>query len=81
MLPTGRTFYKMSGSGNDFVILDATRAPAPEFLVAATVQSICARATGIGAGGRTSLIRGIGIGVGLRTDPRVGVDGTSPRKV
>ena len=51
MLPTGRTFYKMSGSGNDFVILDATRAPAPEFLVAATVQSICARATGIGADG------------------------------
>ena len=51
MLPTGRTFYKMSGSGNDFVILDATRTPAPEFLVAATVQSICARATGIGADG------------------------------
>ena len=51
MLPAGRTFYKMSGSGNDFVILDATRAPAPEFLVAATVQAICARATGIGADG------------------------------
>lgn len=51
MLPAGRTFYKMSGSGNDFVILDATRAPAPEFLVAATVQAICARGTGIGADG------------------------------
>ena len=51
MLPAGRTFYKMSGSGNDFVILDATRAPAPEFMVAAAVQAICARATGIGADG------------------------------
>ena len=51
MLPAGRTFYKMSGSGNDFVILDATRVRAPEFLVAATVQAICARATGIGADG------------------------------
>ena len=51
MLPAGRTFYKMSGSGNDFVILDATRMQAPEFLVADTVQAVCARATGVGADG------------------------------
>jgi diaminopimelate epimerase len=51
MLPTGRTFYKMSGSGNDFVVVDATRDPANELLVPATVQAICARATGIGADG------------------------------
>lgn len=51
MLPAGRTFYKMSGSGNDFVFLDATSGPAPEFLDARTVQSICARSTGIGADG------------------------------
>lgn len=51
MLPAGRTFYKMSGSGNDFVVLDATRDPAPDYLVAATVRAICARGTGIGADG------------------------------
>ena len=51
MLPTGRTFYKMSGSGNDFVVVDATREPADELMVPATVQAICARATGIGADG------------------------------
>jgi diaminopimelate epimerase len=51
MLPTGRTFYKMSGSGNDFVVVDATREEATQLLEAATVQAICARATGIGADG------------------------------
>lgn len=51
MLPTGRTFYKMSGSGNDFVMVDATSVPAPELLEAVTVQAVCARATGIGADG------------------------------
>jgi diaminopimelate epimerase len=51
MLPIGRTFYKMSGSGNDFVVVDATREPAAELVVPATVQAICARATGIGADG------------------------------
>jgi diaminopimelate epimerase len=51
MLPTGRTFYKMSGSGNDFVIVDATREPADRLVEPAAVQAICARATGIGADG------------------------------
>jgi len=51
MLPAGRTFYKMSGSGNDFVVVDATKEPADHLTVPATVQAICARATGIGADG------------------------------
>ena len=51
MLPTGRTFYKMSGSGNDFVMVDATRERAEELVEPETVQAICARATGIGADG------------------------------
>lgn len=51
MLPAGRTFYKMSGSGNDFVVIDATREAADDLTAAATVQAICARATGIGADG------------------------------
>jgi diaminopimelate epimerase len=41
----------MSGSGNDFVIVDATREPADEMTNPETVQAICARATGIGADG------------------------------
>jgi diaminopimelate epimerase len=51
MLPTGRTFYKMSGSGNDFVVVDAMREPAGALADPRTVQALCARATGIGADG------------------------------
>ena len=51
MLPAGRTFWKMSGSGNDFVFVDATREPAPELTEPSVVQALCARATGIGADG------------------------------
>ncbi len=51
MLPSGRVFYKMSGSGNDFVVVDATRAPATDLMSPSNVQAICARATGIGADG------------------------------
>ncbi len=51
MLPGGRTFYKMSGSGNDFVVVDATRESAADLTQASRVQAICARATGIGADG------------------------------
>ena len=51
MLPAGRTFYKMSGSGNDFVLVDAMSEPADTLIEPASVQAICARATGIGADG------------------------------
>lgn len=51
MLPQGRTFYKMSGSGNDFIMVDATRDSPGMLAEAATVQELCARATGIGADG------------------------------
>lgn len=51
MIPAGRAFYKMSGSGNDFVMVDA-RTEAPGWLAEPqTVQRVCARATGIGADG------------------------------
>jgi len=47
----GRSFYKMSGSGNDFVFIDA-RSEAPGCLEdPAVVQAICARGTGVGADG------------------------------
>lgn len=51
MLPAGRTFYKMSGSGNDFIMLDAMTEPPGELADAATIQALCARGTGVGADG------------------------------
>ena len=55
MIPSGRAFYKMSGSGNDFVVVDA-RAEAPGELVSRPViERICARGTGVGADGMVFL--------------------------
>ena len=51
MLPTGRVFYKMSGSGNDFVVVDAMTSPADGLMLPPAVQALCARGTGIGADG------------------------------
>lgn len=51
MVLAGRTFYKMSGSGNDFVMVDAMREPPGSLATPDVVQAICARATGIGADG------------------------------
>jgi diaminopimelate epimerase len=51
MIPTGRTFYKMSGSGNDFVMIDAREEPAGELDRPGWVRAACARGTGIGADG------------------------------
>ena len=51
MIPVGRTFYKMSGSGNDFVMIDARRDPAPDLDRPEWVRDICVRGTGIGADG------------------------------
>ena len=57
MLPAGRTFYKMSGSGNDFVMVDAVNSPSQDLTVPQRVQAICARGTGIGADGIVLLER------------------------
>ena len=57
MLPTGRVFYKMSGSGNDFIMVDATREPPGDLAEAGRIQALCARATGIGADGIVFLER------------------------
>ena len=47
----GRAFYKMSGSGNDFVFFDVDAGPADELENPAAIQEICARGTGVGADG------------------------------
>ena len=51
MIPAGRAFYKMSGSGNDFVMVDARTEPPGRLAEPEVVQRICARGTGVGADG------------------------------
>lgn len=51
MIPAGRTFYKMSGSGNDFVMIDARIDSVGNLDQPEWVRAACARGTGIGADG------------------------------
>lgn len=51
MIPAGRTFFKMSGSGNDFVMFDARAEPAGELERPEAIRAMSARGTGIGADG------------------------------
>jgi diaminopimelate epimerase len=48
---SGREFYKLCGSGNDFVFFDARTEPAGDLASADRIQRLCARATGVGADG------------------------------
>jgi len=47
----GRQFYKMTGSGNDFVFVDARTDPAGELGRPEWIRKACARGTGVGADG------------------------------
>ncbi len=51
MIPVGRSFYKMSGSGNDFVFIDARTESRGALNEVETIQRVCARGTGVGADG------------------------------
>jgi len=51
MLPSGRTFYKMSGSGNDFVMVDALGEPAGNLRSPERIRAVCGRGVGVGADG------------------------------
>lgn len=51
MIPFGREFFKMSGSGNDFVFVDTRAEPAGHLVAPEVVDAICRRGTGIGADG------------------------------
>jgi diaminopimelate epimerase len=46
----GTTIYKMTGSGNDFVMVDARHTP-PSDWSSQDIRAVCARGTGIGADG------------------------------
>ncbi len=48
---TSRQFWKMSGSGNDFVFFDALSEPPGLLATPAVIGALCARRTGIGADG------------------------------
>lgn len=49
--PKGQRFYKMTGSGNDFVVFDASGGVATALENAEMITSLAARGTGIGADG------------------------------
>src|SRR2546430_16672715 len=51
MNPFGREFFKMSGSGNDFVFVDTREVPAGPLPSPEVIDAICRRGTGIGADG------------------------------
>jgi diaminopimelate epimerase len=60
-----RRFWKMSGSGNDFVVFDRRAAPEPALAEPAFVRRVCARGTGVGADGVIVLERSDGADVRL----------------
>lgn len=49
--PKGQHFYKMTGSGNDFVVFDSTNRVAAHLENVETITSLSARGTGVGADG------------------------------
>ncbi len=51
MIPSGRAFYKMSGSGNDFVVVDARSEPPGRLAEPEVIQAVCEHGTGVGADG------------------------------
>ncbi|HEY4671433.1 MAG TPA: diaminopimelate epimerase [Gemmatimonadaceae bacterium] len=51
MIKTGRPFFKMTGSGNDFVFVDARAEPPGDLEKIETIQAVCARGSGVGADG------------------------------
>jgi diaminopimelate epimerase len=51
VIPFGREFYKLSGSGNDFVFVDTRKEPAGHLTEPEVIGRICSRGNGIGADG------------------------------
>ena len=49
--PAGAPFYKMSGSGNDFVVFDARAGIPAQLETAEMIRRLCVRGTGVGADG------------------------------
>jgi len=49
--PTGQDFYKMTGSGNDFVVFDSSDGRASHLENVETIRELAARGTGVGSDG------------------------------
>lgn len=62
----GRAFHKMSGSGNDFVFVDARTRPPAGLDTEPVIRAVCARGTGVGADGVVLLERSGSATVGIR---------------
>jgi diaminopimelate epimerase len=62
----GRAFYKLSGSGNDFVFVDTRLEPPHELEDTAMVRAICAHGTGVGADGIVFLRADADATIGIR---------------
>src|SRR5437867_10353962 len=59
----GTTIYKMTGSGNDFVMVDGRNTAPAEWSVD-DIRAVCARGTGVGADGIVFVGTGSGRGTG-----------------
>lgn len=51
MAQKGMSFYKMSGSGNDFIFFDAREPRSADFEAPGEIRRLCERGTGVGADG------------------------------
>src|SRR5207248_9076417 len=63
----GTTIYKMTGSGNDFVMVDGRHTTPAEWSVD-DIRAVCARGTGVGADGLVFVGPGSGPGTGGGSD-------------
>jgi diaminopimelate epimerase len=63
---TRQHFYKMTGSGNDFVVFDSTAGAAANLENPDTIRALAARGTGVGADGVVFLEKLRGGDVGMR---------------
>jgi diaminopimelate epimerase len=66
VIKNGRPFYKLTGSGNDFVFVDTRSQPAGDLERPDTIQAICSRGSGVGADGIVFLETRRGAAVGIR---------------
>lgn len=67
-----RAFYKMSGSGNDFVFFDARDDPPGPQATERAIRAICARRTGVGADGVVFIVPSQSATFGVRYHNRDG---------
>jgi diaminopimelate epimerase len=66
VIPTGRPFYKLTGSGNDFVFVDVRRDAPAELEKLDTIRAVCGRGSGVGADGIVFLKEGESAPVWIR---------------